>query len=138
MKIEIQNIDSTVDIRTLILKMDEAFKKAGIGSVQCTYYQVPEASDTAKEQERRKTKARPTELSGGRSKVEVDAFLDALCEVVRERCKPPAPDPDYFEQTIRGFIQNLDKPQPYTQHKEYFAGMKNAYYYALAIYQRTI
>ena len=46
--------------------------------------------------------------------------------------------PDTFKQTIQGFIENLEKQTADTPHDEYFTGMKNAYRYALAIYEETI
>ena len=58
--------------------------------------------------------------------------------IVRWKAHSEEAEPDAFKQTIQGFIENLEKRSPDEPHGEYFAGMKNAYRYALAIYEETI
>ena len=61
----------------------------------------------------------------------------ALADAIRERAEIK---PDVFVQTIHGFIENLDLEMkvPDTPHYEYFVGMKNAYRYALAVYEGMV
>ena len=53
------------------------------------------------------------------------------------KARPSEIEPDVFKQTLQGFIENLEKQTPDMSHYDYFVGERNAYRYALEIYEET-
>lgn len=155
MRIEIQDINESTDMGALIAHMDEAFRRSGLGGVECTYTQpVTGRTTTRLRDESRREGSAPKRAADiirdlqqhnyGDAEQRARALLQQLQDQHKARMRPaevrplPPAQRDCFERQIEEFITNLEEPRPERQHNEYHHGMVNAYRYALAVYRRQV
>lgn len=145
MKIEIQDIDRSVNLLELIENMDKAFKKSGIETpAECIYYQPVTTPDPSHSENTHIDTAHEIARDISNNNYGIAWLkatkLAAQLEDIQQKAKsrPALIPPSAFERQIEKFISHLEMPARCPQHAEYYNGMKTAYRYALAIYRRTI